>query len=747
MRQIYGRDQVLELLNGRLSAPDGRFHVLAGMGGTGKTTLALALAERAQYQGRRVWWVSATEQRSVSGALLGLALSLGAPPAQIEEARAGVRNPADVLWEHLEAERGWLLVFDNADDPGVLALGDASVRDGNGWLRATQAGLIVVTSRVVDQQGWGRHGVVVPVSCLGAAAGALVLQDLAPHAGTPADAEALSQRLGGLPLGLHQAGGYLGSAFALERTFTAYLEALDDRLPLLMGQASHPRSGVTHTWELSLDALAVQHRAQARPLLRILSCFAPSADITSALLDLQVLGDDLGMTDTSVRNGLEALLSVGLLELGATPGPNETPSVVVHPLVAAASRQHLSVDVTTAASRAARVATSRLRPDDPDDWPIWLRLLPHVRSLLCLPPAALDDRGLSAIAWAVVSTCSALRWSGAWSAPEALTRDALRQTESLGPHHEAVVNLRYQQALAALYQGRLDEAESQLSGILTAQLSTLGPEHPATLATRHESAHLFVEQGRLAEAENACRDVLRDQLRVLGPDHPETLATRHWLLRTVGELGRYAEAEAGYRDLLRTRSRVLGPEHPYTLMTYNNLGLQLAYQGRFVEAERMYRELIEARLRVFGSQHPYTLQARANRAGVLTELGRGQEAEEELRDVLDTEIRVLGAEHVNVLDARYELAQAISAQGRHQEAEQELQEVISVENRVLGPEHHLLGHARLALGETLASRGKLEEAMTELRALLDTQTRTLGPANPRTTLTRETLAAIEITST
>lgn len=198
-------------------------------------------------------------------------------------------------------------------------------------------------------------------------------------------------------------GGYLGSTFALERTFTTYLEALDDRFPLLMGQASDPRFGVMHTWELSLDALAVQHRAQARPLLRILPCFAPSAEITFALLDLQVLGDELGMADTSVRSGLEALLSVGLLGLGATPGPNEIPSVVVHPLVAAASTQHLDVDVTAAASRAVRVATGRLRPDDPDDWPIWLRLLPHVRSLLCLPPAALDDRGLSAIAWAVLS--------------------------------------------------------------------------------------------------------------------------------------------------------------------------------------------------------------------------------------------------------------------------------------------------------------------------------------------------------
>lgn len=743
--QLHGREDVLEVLSGRLRAPDGRFQVLAGMGGAGKTTLALALAERAERQGRSVWWVSATEQRSMSFSLLALALSLGAPSARVEEARAGVRDPADVLWEHLEAQTGWLLVFDNADDTGELALGGAPVADGTGWLRPTPAGLIVVTSRNMDRREWGRHGVVVPVSCLDPAAGARVLLDLAPHAGTPAEAQALSRRLGGLPLGLHQAGGYLGSPFALERTFTAYREALDDRFPLLMGRASDPRSGVVHTWELSLDALAAHDRAPARPLLRILSCFAPAADITSALLDLQALGDDLGITAGEVGGALEALLSVGLIELGTISGPDDIPSVVVHPLVAAASRQHLHVPLTTTAARALRVATRRLRPDDPDDWPLWLQLLPHLRSLLSLPPAALDTGGLAAIARAVVTTSPALRWSGAWSAPEALTRDALCQAESLGPDHEAVLGLRYEQALAALYQGHLAAAEAQLSGTLAAQLATLGADHPATLATRHETAHLYVEQGRLAKAESACRAVLRDQLRVLGPDHPETLATRHWLLRTVGERGRYAEAEAGYRDLLRARSRVLGPEHPYTLWTYNNLGLQLSYQRRFAEAQVTFSELIEARLRVFGSDHPYTLQARANRAGVLAELGRVQEAEAELREVLETELRVLGAEHVNVLDARCELAQTLAAQGRHADAERELREVIDVEERVLGPEHHLVGDARLALGKTLAGQGRHAEARAELRALLALQTRTLGRDHPRAAATRQALASIGLT--
>ncbi|WP_326654765.1 tetratricopeptide repeat protein [Streptomyces sp. NBC_01750] len=743
--EVHGREELLARLNHRLSAPDGRFQVLAGLGGTGKTTVALALADRAEGQGARVWWVSATEKASLMGSLLGLAVALGASPNHVEEARAGARDPADVLWERLEAESGWLLVFDNADDMDVIALGDTAVGDGSGWIRPTRAGLIVVTSRVVERRVWGRHADVHPLGCLDAATGARVLLDLVPWAGTAAEAGALSQRLGGLPLGLRQAGVYLGSPFAAERSFTSYLEGLNDRFPALLSAGSEPRSEVTQTWEVSLDALAAQGRAQARRLLRVLSCFAPSVEIGSPLMDLNTLSECLGRPGTAeVRAGLEALLSVGLLEWGATPNRRADAGVVVHPLVAAASRQHLTVQVASAAASLIRSATDRLRHDNPEDWSVWLSVFPHVRSLLTLSPAVLDDDGLATIAWAVVQTCSALRWSGAWAAPEELARSALHQAEQLGPDHEAVLALRYQRAISAVYQGRYGEAESELQDILRAQLCSLGPDHPATLTTRHEAAHVLVEQSRLAEAEAACRAVLRDQLRVLGPDHPETLATRHWLLRAVGEQGRPAEAEAGYREVLETRIRVLGPEHPYTLMTYNNLGLQIAHQGRFAEAEAVFSELVDTRVRVFGPQHPYTLQARSNRAWVVTCLGRYAEAEGELRSVLDIERRVLSPDHTNALDARCELAQAIAGQGRYEEAESELREVIEAEIRVLGPDHHLTGDARYELALTLVRLGRHQEAAEELRSLLAVRTRTLGTGHPRTVATRESLSSLDL---
>ena len=67
-------------------------------------------------------------------ALLGLARELGATPGEVGEALAGWRNPADLLWRCLEARPGWLLIFDNADDLDVLAVGGSSADGGAAWI-------------------------------------------------------------------------------------------------------------------------------------------------------------------------------------------------------------------------------------------------------------------------------------------------------------------------------------------------------------------------------------------------------------------------------------------------------------------------------------------------------------------------------------------------------------------------------------------------------------------------------------
>ena len=230
---LRGRDQILAKITG----PGPRVWVVYGLGGCGKTRLALEVAYEAQQDGVAVWWVSAADPASLVAGMRAVGRRLGVSDAELEHGDA-----TDVIWQHLtgRADR-WLLVMDNADDPQVLAGADRSVAGGRGWLRPVsgQAGRVVVTSRDGRTASWGawchRHrlGVLPPDQA------AAVLADHAGHhpdLGSDDDARGLAVRLGGLPLALKIAGAYLADAVVTPpvfaeagqiRSYRQYQQAID----------------------------------------------------------------------------------------------------------------------------------------------------------------------------------------------------------------------------------------------------------------------------------------------------------------------------------------------------------------------------------------------------------------------------------------------------------------------------------------------------------------------------------------
>ena len=187
-----------------------------------------------------------------------------------------------------------------------------------------------------------------------------MLQALAPHAGSEQEAMALSHRLGGLPLALHHAGSYLASPFTPENSFAAYRTALDKRFAQMLGGNSTP-----DRWLPPLG------RSRSTPWLLEASrrhghsfgyCHAsnPQLAVGATFLDHGILATACaGTGPVDVRGGLEALLSLGLLETRHESG-SDVQSVVIHPLVADASRLHLEGIVTTAAANLLQTATVRL---------------------------------------------------------------------------------------------------------------------------------------------------------------------------------------------------------------------------------------------------------------------------------------------------------------------------------------------------------------------------------------------------
>ncbi|KAI0569990.1 TPR-12 multi-domain protein [Pyrenophora tritici-repentis] len=155
--------------------------------------------------------------------------------------------------------------------------------------------------------------------------------------------------------------------------------------------------------------------------------------------------------------------------------------------------------------------------------------------------------------------------------------------------------------------GRDRAAEKAHRHVLKRQESTLGKEHVEMLASMSMLAHTLCGQGKYAEAEVIDRETLALREKVSGKEHPDTITSMNHLAQALGGQGKYAEAEAMHREMLALREKVLGHEHPDTLASMSNLALVLDKQGKYEEAEAMNRQTLARRENVLGPEHPDTL--------------------------------------------------------------------------------------------------------------------------------------------
>jgi tetratricopeptide (TPR) repeat protein len=744
---VRGRDELLARLRVLAASTDRRVHVLAGLGGTGKSTVALQVAEETAGLGVPVWWVPAVDGETVTARLMSLARELGASQVEVAEALAGQGNPADLLWRFLSDLPKWLLILDNADDPSVLTISGANAAGGAGWLRSSVTGLILVTSRDSKPQSWGRHAEVHTVKWLDEADGTQVLMDLAPDAGPLKDAAVLSQRLGGLPLALHHAGSQLAAPFAAIHTFAGYTQALDARFGYLMSMGeANSRAIVTRTWELSLDALAAQGKPQARPLLRGLSWLAPAVLIPPQLLDLTILARNCQCDEEEAADGLAALASVGLITL--TPSSAGTrPAMTIHPLVSETSRSYLHDDDRTQSARIAvalvGATADRLREDSHDDWLVWVQIVPHLNALYSHGVGALADDDLTALANATAKAASAFVWAGYYTASQALAETALTQVTRLGADHPAVLSLRFQAAGALRSSGAYAAAEHEYRELLPTMERVLDPDHPDTVSTRFELSRTLAQQGYYQQAEHEYRELLPTMERVFGPDHLNTLAARQEIARMIAQQGHPRKAEHEYRELLTDRLRILGPNHPSTLTTRYEIARMIAGQGHCRKAEHEYRELLTDRLGILGPDHPSTLTTRYEIARMIAGRGRYRKARREFRNVLADELRILGPDHPHTLTTRHEIAQTLAARFHFGQALHEYRDVLARRIRVLGLDHPDTLITRHNIAWTLALQGDRQEAEREYREVLAKMTQVLGPDHPNISITQEALTALE----
>ncbi|HKR52342.1 MAG TPA: FxSxx-COOH system tetratricopeptide repeat protein [Pseudonocardiaceae bacterium] len=675
-----GRDATLVQLRERLRAGGmAVVQVLHGVGGVGKTQVAIEYAYRYAGAYDVVWRVSAEETGLIGEQYAALAVELGLTPPQ-----ADTTSAVGALRAYLRGHNRWLLLLDNAESPREL-------RD---WLPAGP-GHTLITSRKL---GWDVLATRVEIDVLPRPESVELIHVSRPGV-SAAEADRLAEAVGDLPLALAQAAGFLAET---GMPVDHYLDLLDTRAEELLDQ--NPPQGqhsLAAAIRVSTDRLAEVDPA-ALALVRIGAFLAPEPIPTHILIGRIAATSyswppELEALTAAVASPVAAHRSLGLV--GSYGLARIDSGLRLHRLTQAILRDQLAADQAALYRFYAQALLVAVDPGDevnPAFWPSWARILPH---LLVTDPATSPSPDLRNLA------CRA-----AW------------YLYNRGDSHSA-------RELAEYLHRRWGER--------------LGPDDRHTLRVAHPLVRVLIDVGRCSQARQLGEDALARCRRVHGGDHPDTLHAAHYLALCMHEMGAFEQARQLNVDTLARRRRVLGDDHINVQRTAHNLARDLRELGEVEEARQLHENSLACLRRILSDEHPYTIAAAKELGRDLHALGQVDAARQLHEDTLARALRVLGKDHLYTMDSVNGLVNDLYALGQIAAARDLAEDTLARAQRVFGDESYFtmevannLATALLALNEVEAARQLSEDTLVRAR-------QAFGDDHPRTRKAADNLAAAQ----
>ena len=708
-----GRDSILQQLSERIPPcarkNDCQWTAIVGLGGVGKTQIALEAAYRLHAQDLTcsIFWAPAVNMTMCEKAYLEIGQRLGV--SGIEDDKADVK----VLVQNALSQNtasSWLLIVDNIDDLGLLSSADGhSLRD---YLPQSRKGSILFTTRnqeVVTKLDIPARDVLRVTEMSQAEAVKLLGNNLREDQMRNTEStKKLADFLACLPLAIKQASMYMSRTGISTAKYLEHCLSSDKTQVKLLSEHFEDRNRyretanpIATTWLISFDHIAQKHPLAAH-YLKFIS-FLAEKDIPASILPR---GED----------ELEEDEAVGVLAGYAFIRKREgADSYDIHRLVRLATRSW----VANANEWGARIrdVMDRLRTVYPDpgheNRDVWMGYMPHVILVLRAYEEPMKEKPDLALLFRVAKS---FHETAKYKEAEQILRQVIElRMKVLGPKHPITLSSRNNLALVLHSQGKHEEAEQIHRQTLELTIEVLGPKHPETLAIMTNLANTLNSQGK-HEAEQMHQQTVELTLEVLGPKHLDTLISMENLaLMLVSQL-KHEEAEQIYRQTLELSMEVLGPKHPDTLISMNNLALTLNSQGKHKEAEQMHRQTLELTIEVLGPKHLDTLISMNSLGLILYSQGKHKEAEQIYRQELELSMEVLGPKHLDTLVSRKNLALILHSQGKHKEAEEILRQVIELRMKVLGPKHPITLSSMNNLAEVLRSQGKHKEEADRVRS-------------------------------
>ncbi len=678
-----------------------------GMGGVGKTQLAVEFAYRYGRYFRGVHWLNAAQPAELDAEVAECGLALGLPNWPDKQPEQVARTLK--AWSESGPR---LVILDNLEDV-------PAARDWLGRLGGGGTVRLLVTARHTDwPDDLGLEPLPLKVflaeeSCI------FLRRYLSDKRATDTELAALTERLGHLPLALELAGRYLKRQQRL---------SVDGYLGRRATVLDHPSMGswltdlgspTGHDLDLAATfALSWQRvtNAAARRVFALAAWCAPNQPIP-----YKVLEKAAGLDEAGCDEAVGLLAGLGLVEWdGGQAG------LKVHPLLAEFARKaptlipaHLSsmgkgmeTPLAVLVGVLVKLSYEAIETGLPAQF---VPLRPHVE----VAAASAEEAGLelAGVLWNELGYHRRMvaEYAGARTAHE---RALAIDEQIYGPDHPAVA-IRVNNLGRVLQDlGDLAGAQAAFERALAIDEQIYGSVHPEVATAVSNLGTVLQELGDLSGARSALERALRVFRAVYGEEHPHVATALNNLGSVLKDLGDLVGARAAYERSLTIDERVYGPNHPAIAICVNNLGDVLRDLGDLAGARVALERALAIDEQVYGLDHPAVATVVNNLGSVLHALGDLVGAREAYKRALDILAKTLPSEHPYVAHTWNNVSGVLRDLGDLAGARSALERALAIDERVYGLEHldvairvNNLGNVLQDLGDLTGARAAYERAL------------------------------------
>ena len=657
-----GRDTLLADLRAALLLRDeeAMTHVeaLTGLGGIGKTQLALEYSYRYQNDYDIVWWLRSEMPSTLLDDYALMTTSLKLPGWDTGDLNLMARAAR----RFLEIYSRWLLVFDNAQDP----------QDIKPYLPYGGIGHVIITSR---NPIWGNLARILKVSRFERSESVEFLCKRTGQEDRGA-ARDLAEALGDLPLALEQAGAYMETT---AKPMGEYQKAVQERkLKMLSkGRPSDYPETVVLTWNISFEAVQEEYPA-AIGFLRLFSYLAPD-DIPLAQLIkgsghlpasvASVLQDEDRRDEALAALWRYSLIDISWEKLKGHKTSEETIGGFTsenHPVeVAAPPRRQISVN---------RLVQDVTRDNlSLQEQKIWAGIA--VKLLNAVFPKNEDKQS-----WVEQSILL----------PHALV--ASRHAKNLGVDQDITAYLFTRAGQHLQTRGEFVEAESAFRKALEiTKVDVLNHGNAAEANILNNLGTVLHSQENFKEAKEHFKEALKIVEKIHGPEHPTIAAINNNLASVLQCQDDLQGAREHYQIALKIDEIVHGPNHPDVAVDVNNLGLVLMNQHDYEGAKKYFERALRIGREVLGQRHPVVSNYLFNLGWVMHDQGRLRAAQRCYEKALkiNREYYGTGHDHPSIAQFLFNLGKVLYAQGDRVEGRKLIEEALPISMKFYGPDHRL----------------------------------------------------------